>query len=202
MYVLNEFLTTVCSCTPKYFFKTLIEVCTSHLYASFDTFLHPNWSIIRDTVTLWSIFENQQIACDDSLATLCGILLLFYFMIYSEYSIKCIGVVLWKQYLCLLVAYGVNDHLATAQKLTLILISFIFQRGRSRPHNVVNDKTLLYLMIPWRVKYQYIPFLWIFCKQYIHFFIGKLFWVGKQHEIKNFFTSLRCKKFSTFIKSS
>ena len=38
MYVLNEFLIADCSCTKKYFWKTLIEVYGSYLYASFGTF--------------------------------------------------------------------------------------------------------------------------------------------------------------------
>ena len=33
-----EFLTANCSCTTKYFWKTLIEVCNPHFYASFGTF--------------------------------------------------------------------------------------------------------------------------------------------------------------------
>ena len=37
-YVMNEFLTAVRSFTTKYFWKSLIEVGSSHLYASFGTF--------------------------------------------------------------------------------------------------------------------------------------------------------------------
>ena len=37
-YVLNEFLTADRSCKTKYFWKTLIEVCSPHLYCSFGTF--------------------------------------------------------------------------------------------------------------------------------------------------------------------
>ena len=37
-YVLNEFLTADNSCTTKYFEKSIIEVRSSHFYASFGTF--------------------------------------------------------------------------------------------------------------------------------------------------------------------
>ena len=35
---ISVFLTADCSCTTNYFWKTLIEVGSSHLYASFGTF--------------------------------------------------------------------------------------------------------------------------------------------------------------------
>ena len=42
--------------------KNLIVVGSSHLYASFGTNLRPNWSFIRDTVSLWRMFKHWQIA--------------------------------------------------------------------------------------------------------------------------------------------
>ena len=44
------------------FEKNLIKAYSPHLYASFGTFLRPNCSIIRNTVSIWSMFENRQIA--------------------------------------------------------------------------------------------------------------------------------------------
>ena len=38
MYVLTEFFKAEGSCTAKYFWKTLTEICTPHLYASFGIF--------------------------------------------------------------------------------------------------------------------------------------------------------------------
>ena len=49
-YVLNEFLTANHSCTTKYFWKTTIELYSSHLYASFGTFC----------VKIGRIFETQR----------------------------------------------------------------------------------------------------------------------------------------------
>ena len=49
MHVLNEFLTADRSCTSRYFWKTLIEVGSSHIYASFGTF----W------VKIGQLFEAQ-----------------------------------------------------------------------------------------------------------------------------------------------
>ena len=37
------------------FEKTLVEVGSSHLYASFGTFLRTNWSIIRGIVSIWKM---------------------------------------------------------------------------------------------------------------------------------------------------
>ena len=46
-YVLNAFLKGYRSCTAKQniFEKTFTEVCNPYLYASFGTFLRPNWSL-------------------------------------------------------------------------------------------------------------------------------------------------------------
>ena len=48
-YVLNEFLKADRSCTAKYFWKTVIENGSSHLYASFGTFF----------VQIGRLFESQ-----------------------------------------------------------------------------------------------------------------------------------------------
>ena len=44
-----------------FFEKTLYEVGSSHLYASFWHLLLSNWSIIRGTVRLWRMLEHRQI---------------------------------------------------------------------------------------------------------------------------------------------
>ena len=55
-YVINEFLTADRSCTTKYFWKTLIEDRSSHLYASFGTF----WvQIVKYFVPQW-VFKHSE----------------------------------------------------------------------------------------------------------------------------------------------
>ena len=46
-YVLNEFLTSPCSCATKCFWKTILEDCSTHLYASFETFCVQIGQILR-----------------------------------------------------------------------------------------------------------------------------------------------------------
>ena len=62
MYVLNEYLTAICSCTTKYFGK---NSCRSWYVTSlrfFWHFLRPNRSIFGGTVSHWKKFENGKIA--------------------------------------------------------------------------------------------------------------------------------------------
>ena len=65
-YVLNEFLTADRSCATKYFWKTLIEVGSSHIYASFCTFcvqigqlFEAQWVFERCMKTVKSLFSKE-----------------------------------------------------------------------------------------------------------------------------------------------
>ena len=61
-YVLNEYLTADCSCTTKCFWKNSYRSLYSTSLRFFLHLLRPNWAIIRGTVSLWSMFENQQMS--------------------------------------------------------------------------------------------------------------------------------------------
>ena len=57
-----ELLTADRSCTTKYFWKNSDRSLYSTSLHFFYHILRPNWSIIRGTVSLWSMFGNRQIA--------------------------------------------------------------------------------------------------------------------------------------------
>ena len=61
-YVLNKFLTADRSCKTKYFWKNFYINLYSTSLRFFWQLLRQNWSIIRGTVSLWSMFENRQLA--------------------------------------------------------------------------------------------------------------------------------------------
>ena len=62
MYWTNFWDSRLLMYTIIFFEKALIEACSRHLYASFWHLLRPHWSIIWGTVSLWSMFENRQLA--------------------------------------------------------------------------------------------------------------------------------------------
>ena len=62
MYVLREFLTVDHSYTTKFFWKNSYRNLTSISLRFFWHLLCPNWSIIRDTVSICGMFGNRQIA--------------------------------------------------------------------------------------------------------------------------------------------
>ena len=67
-YVLNEFLTVDRSCITKYFWKTLIEAGSSHLYSSFGTFcvqigqlFEAQWVFEKCLKTVKSLFSKENV---------------------------------------------------------------------------------------------------------------------------------------------
>ena len=62
IYALNKVLTADRSCATKFFEKNSYKILKSTSVRFFWYILQQNWSIIRDTVSLWRMFENRQIA--------------------------------------------------------------------------------------------------------------------------------------------